>query len=279
MRTASRSRPTPPPPCRRFPPTSRATASGLARWLLSPEHPLTARVTVNRAWQMMFGQGIVETSDNFGSQGSLPTHPELLDWLAREFVDHGWDMKRLLKLIAMSATYRQSSQASPGIAGARSRQRTAGAWPGPPAHGGDAARPGAGRQRIAGREDRRAERQAVSARRAVGGKAMGAPQYDQGKGDDLYRRSLYTFWKRTVPHPAMIAFDAADRNVCTVRRQSTSTPLQALALLNDTQIIEAARHLGQRMLKEGGKTTGRAGRLGVPPGHRPPPERAGRQRC
>ncbi len=226
---------------------------GLARWLLAPDNPLTARVIVNRAWQMMFGRGIVETSDNFGRQGAFPTHPELLDWLANEFVNNGWDMKHLLKLMAMSATYRQSSRASPELltrdpgnelfARASARRLTA--------------------------EMLRDQALAVSGLlvEKLGGpsvkpyqpeglweeKAMGAPKYDQGKGEDLYRRSLYTFWKRTVPPPAMIAFDASERNVCTARRQTTSTPLQALTLLNDPQIVEASRQLGEQMLKHGGK--------------------------
>jgi hypothetical protein len=236
-----------------FPADQPRNRLGLARWLLAPEHPLTARVAVNRFWQMMFGKGLVETSDNFGSQGTPPTHPELLDFLARDFVDHAWDVKRFLKSIALSATYRQSSNVRPELlardpgnewlARAPVRRLTA--------------------------EMLRDQALAVSGllTEKVGGPsvkpyqpdglwevAMGSPRYDRSRGPDLYRRGLYTFWKRTVPHPAMVAFDAAERNVCIVRRQTTTTPLQALALLNDPQIIEAARFLGQRMLKEGGKT-------------------------
>ncbi len=224
---------------------------GLARWLMEPDHPLFARVTLNRAWQQMFGRGIVETSDNFGSQGTPPTHPELLDWLAREFVDTGWDMKRLLKLMAMSATYRQSSKASPDLLARDPANQLLARGP----------------ARRLTAEMLRDQALAVSGllSQTIGGPsvrpyqppglweiAMGNPKYEQGKGDALHRRSLYTHWKRTVPPPAMVMFDAAERNVCLVRRQSTSTPLQALALLNDTQIIEAARLVGQRMLKEGG---------------------------
>jgi hypothetical protein len=225
---------------------------GLARWLTSPENPLMARVTVNRAWQLMFGRGIVETTENFGSQGSAPTNPELLDWLAREFIESGWDMKALFKLIATSATYRQSSKADPELL-ARD-----------PAN--ELLARGPARRLTA--EMLRDQALAVSGLlvEKIGGAsvkpyqpeglweeiAMGRPHYDTGKGDDLHRRSLYTFWKRTVPHPAMITFDAAERNVCVVRRQNTSTPLQALELLNDTQIVEAARFLAQRMFKEGG---------------------------
>ena len=229
---------------------------GLARWLLDANHPLLGRVTVNRAWQQMFGRGIVETSDNFGSQGAPPAHPELLDWLAREFVDSGWDMKRLLKLIALSSTYRQSSKADPEmLARDPSNQLLA-----------------RGPARRLTAEMLRDQALAASGllAGAVGGPsvrpyqpsglweiALGNPSYGQGKGDDLHRRSLYTFWKRTVPPPAMVTFDAAERNVCVVRRQSTSTPLQALALLNDTQMVEAARLVGQRMLTEGGASLGR----------------------
>jgi hypothetical protein len=236
-----------------FPADQPRNRLGLARWLTAPDHPLTARVAVNRLWQMMFGKGLVETSDNFGSQGTPPSHPELLDWLARDFTAHGWDVKRLLKMMALSATYRQSSHISPDLlardpgnqllAHAPARRLTA--------------------------EMLRDQALAVSGllTEKLGGPsvkpyqpaglwevAMGSPRYDRGRGPDLYRRSLYTYWKRTVPHPAMITFDAAQRNVCIVRRQSTSTPLQALALLNDPQMVEAARFLGQRMLKEGGKT-------------------------
>jgi len=236
-----------------FPASQPRNRLGLARWLTSPEHPLTARVTVNRAWQMLFGRGLVETSDNLGSQGTPPTHPELLDYLARDFIDQGWDLKKLLRTLTLSATYRQSSQASPAL---RSRDP-------------DNQLLARGPARRLTAEMLRDQALAVSGLLAerIGGPsvkpyqpdglwsvAMGNPHYDQGRGPDLYRRSLYTFWKRTVPHPAMITFDAAERNVCIVRRQSTSTPLQALALLNDPQLVEAGRHLGQRMLKEGGRS-------------------------
>jgi hypothetical protein len=227
---------------------------GLARWLTSPDHPLMARVTVNRLWQQMFGRGIVETSDNFGLQGSPPTHPELLDWLARDFIDHGWDVKRTLRAIACSATYRQSSAAAAELL-ARDPQNLLLAR---------------GPSRRLSAEMMRDQALAASGLlvEKLGGPSvkpyqppglweeigMGKPHYDLGTGDDLHRRSLYTFWKRTVPPPTMILFDAAERNTCTVRRQNTSTPLQALALLNDPQFVEAARVLGERMLREGGGT-------------------------
>jgi hypothetical protein len=236
-----------------FPADQPRNRLGLARWLVAPDHPLTARVAVNRFWQMMFGKGLVETSDNFGSQGTPPTHPELLDFLARDFVDHGWDVKHLLKTIALSATYRQSSRVRPDLLARDPDNQLLARAP----------------VRRLTAEMLRDQALAVSGllTEKIGGPsvkpyqpeglwavAMGSPRYDQSRGPDLYRRSLYTFWKRTVPHPAMVTFDAAERNVCIVRRQTTSTPLQALALLNDTQIVEAARFLAQRMLKEGGAT-------------------------
>ena len=237
-----------------FPKDALRNRLGLAKWLTDAENPLLARVTVNRVWQTMFGRGLVETADNFGTQGARPTHPELLDWLAREFVRTGWDQKRLLKSIAMSATYRQSSRGSPEVLARDPHSELLARGP---------------VKRLTA-EMLRDQGLAASGLlvEKVGGPsvkpyqpaglweeiAMGRPRYDQGKGDDLYRRSLYTFWKRTVPPPAMTTFDAADRSVCSVKRQSTSTPLQALVLLNDVQFVEAARFVGQRALKEGGVT-------------------------
>jgi hypothetical protein len=223
--------------------------------MLSPQNPLTARVTVNRAWQQMFGRGIVVTSDNFGTQGAQPTHPELLDWLALQFSGPmHWDMKRLLKAIALSATYQQSS-----IVSAELLERD-------PANALLARGPS---RRLSAEMIRdQALFDSGLLVEKIGGPsvkpyqpdglwnvAMGNPVYNTDKGEGLYRRSLYTFWKRSVPPPAMTVFDAADKNICTVKRQSTSTPLQALTLLNDTQIVEAARFVSQRMLSEGGTTT------------------------
>jgi hypothetical protein len=196
---------------------------------------------------------LVETTDNLGSQGSPPSHPELLDWLARDFVDTGWNMKRLLRHLALSATYRQSSKTSPTILA----QDPANQW---------LARGPARRLTAEMLRDQALSLGGLLAG-PVGGPsvkpyqpsglweiAMGNPKYQTGRGTDLHRRSLYTYWKRTVPPPAMVTFDAAERNVCVVRRQSTSTPLQALALLNDTQLVEASRGLAERMLREGGAT-------------------------
>ena len=236
---------------------------GLAKWLLDPQHPLTTRVTVNRYWQLLFGQGLVETSDNFGSQGAQPTHPELLDWLALEFAEgsptgtpnpqKAWDVKQFLKLIVMSATYQQSSVVSPMM----HARDPANHW---------LARGPAKKLTAEMLRDSALFTSGLLVEKAGGPSvkpyqppglwliAMGQPNYDQGHGDDLHRRSLYTFWKRTVPHPAMVTFDAAERNVCVARRQATSTPLQALALLNDVQIVESARFAAQRMLVSGGTT-------------------------
>jgi hypothetical protein len=238
-----------------FPEDQPRNRLGLARWILDPANPLTARVIVNRAWQQMFGRGIVETSDNFGTQGSQPSHPELLDWLAREFAGPmRWDMKRLLKAIAMSATYHQTSIASADLLAADphnvllargpSRRLTAEML-----RDQSLAHSGLLVEKLGGASVKPYQPD------GIWDVAMDRSVYQRDAGEGLYRRSLYTFWKRSVPPPAMMLFDAADKNVCTVRRQSTSTPLQALALLNDTQHVEAARFISQRMLTEGGSTT------------------------
>ena len=234
-----------------LPPDAPRNRLGLARWLVSPGNPLLARVTVNRAWQMMFGRGLVETGDNFGAQGALPTHPDLLDWLAHDFMRAGWDYKALLKKIALSATYQQSSKISAELLARDPENKLLARGP----------------ARRLTAEMLRDQALAASGMLAekIGGPsakpyqppglweiAMGNPKYEQGHGEDLHRRSLYTFWKRTVPPPAMISFDAPEHNVCLAKRQSTSTPLQALCLLNDTQIVEAARFVSQRMLQEAG---------------------------
>jgi mono/diheme cytochrome c family protein len=239
-----------------FPAEEPRNRLGLARWLLDPANPLMARVTVNRAWQMFFGRGLVETADNFGLQGALPSHPELLDWLATTFARgdaamgfRPWDYRALCRLIVTSDTYRQTSRASAEELAADPEN----------------IRLARGPARRLTAEMLRDQALFVSGllHESIGGPsvkpyqpdglwevAMGNPKYDRSQGRDLYRRSLYTFWKRTVPPPSMVTLDAAERNVCVARRQSTSTPLQALALLNDTQIVEAARFLGHRMLQD-----------------------------
>ncbi len=230
---------------------------GLAQWLLKPDHPLTARVTVNRLWQQMFGRGIVETADNFGSTGSGPTHPELLDWLASDFIEGGWDVKRLLKSIALSSTYRQSSRPTKveGVDPMSIDPDNRLLWRMPPRRlTAEMIRDQA--LNVSGLLVEKRGGPSVYPYQPEGlwNEAMGRPHYPRSTGPDLYRRGLYTFWKRTAPPPSLTTFDAADRSNCAARRQSTSTPLQALALLNDPTIVEAARFLGQRMLKEGGKS-------------------------
>jgi hypothetical protein len=225
---------------------------GFAQWVVSPENPLLARATVNRFWQMYFGTGIVKTVEDFGSQGEWPSHPELLDWLATEFVSNGWDVKRMQKLIVTSAAYRQSSKVTRELAERDPENRLLARGP---------------RFRMPAEMIRD---QALSVAGllvdTVGGPSVKPYQpaglwnelamqdmvYVQSKGADLYRRSLYTFWKRTIAPPMMTNFDAAQRETCVVRENRTDTPLQALNLMNDVTFVEAARFLGQRMLKEGG---------------------------
>ena len=225
---------------------------GLARWLIDPENPLLARVSVNRFWQMYFGTGLVKTTEDFGSQGEWPSNPELLDWLATEFVRTGWDIKAMQKLIVTSATYRQSSKASPELLQRDPENRLLARGP---------------RIRLSAEMVRD---QALAAAgllvERLGGPSVKPYQpaglwketsmqdmdYVQSHGPDLYRRSMYTFWKRTIAPPMMVNFDAANREACVVRETRTNTPLQALNLMNDVTFLEAARFIGQRMMKEGG---------------------------
>lgn len=218
---------------------------GLARWLTDPQHPLTARVTVNRYWKMLFGRGLVGTPEDFGSQGTPPDHQALLDWLTCDFVDSGWDLKRLLRNIVLSSTYRQSSTVAREFYLADPENRWLARGP---------------RHRLPAEMIRD---NALCASGLIVSK-LGGPSvrpYEvevsfkpvkRGKGDDLYRRSLYTYWKRTGPAPVMMTFDAAKRDVCSVKRDLTSTPLQALVLLNDPQMVEASRALAFRILQTGG---------------------------
>jgi hypothetical protein len=230
---------------------------GLANWLVDPSQPLTARVTVNRFWQHYFGQGIVKTANDFGVQGDWPSHPELLDWLAKEFIDSGWDVKHIHKLIVMSGTYRQSSKVTPELLhrdpdnvllarGPRFRldaemvRDTA------------LATSGLLVEKLGGRSVK--PYQPPGLWEAVGFFGSNTREFKRDTGNALYRRSLYTFWKRTSPPPSLTMFDAPSRETCTVRRSRTNTPLQALTLMNDEQFVEAARHLARRMMTEGGKT-------------------------
>ena len=220
---------------------------GLARWLVSADHPLTARVAVNRFWQLYFGQGLVSTSEDFGAQGESPSHPKLLDWLATEFVRLGWDMKALQRTIVMSATYRQSSHVSLELLLRDPDNRLLARGP---------------RSRLPA-ETIRDQALFVSGllTNRVGGPSVKPYQpdglwqevatdteYVQSHGEDLYRRSLYTYWKRTVAPPSMVTLDATSREACIVQRARTNTPLQALALMNDITFVEAARVFAQRSM-------------------------------
>jgi hypothetical protein len=230
---------------------------GLARWLVSKQNPLTSRVAVNRLWQMLFGAGLVRTAGDFGVQGELPSHPELLDWLAVELRENGWNVKDLLKTIVTSATYRQSSRATPELLQRDPGNRLLALGP---------------RLRLSA-EMIRDQALYVSGLLAEkqGGRSVkpyqpagllkdmvfsNMTEYAQEQGEDLWRRSLYTFWKRTVMPPAMQVFDASTREYCQVSEARTNTPLQALNLMNDVTYVESARMLGQRMLKEGGAKPG-----------------------
>ena len=224
---------------------------GLARWLMDPDHPLTARVTINRLWQHHFGMGLVKTSENFGVQGELPSHPKLLDWLATEFITSGWNVKAMHRLIVTSATYRQvSSTRSTPLKLARHDPENRLLARGPrkrlsPYAIRDAALFTSGLlvDRIGG--------PSVKPYMPPGiWQSISNARYKQDTGDKLYRRSLYTYWRRTVPPPAMMTFNAAARETCTVRTDHTTTPLQALTLMNNVVFIEASRLLAERMMRQ-----------------------------
>jgi hypothetical protein len=219
---------------------------GLARWLVDENNPLVARVAVNRLWEQMFGRGIVETSEDFGTQGAPPSHPQLLDWLATEFTAKGWSQKALIREIVLSATYRQSSAVKPQLADRDPYNRLLARGP---------------RVRM---EAEMIRDVALSASGLLSPKMFGpsvfplqpdgiwnqpysSEKWTMSGGDDRYRRSLYTFWRRTSPYPSFMTFDATSRELCTVRRVRTNTPLQALTLLNDPASFEAARALARRM--------------------------------
>ena len=227
---------------------------GVARWLMSPENPLTARVMANRFWAQLFGAGLVETEEDFGTQGTLPTHPELLDWLAVELRDGGWDVKKLLKTLVLSATYQQTSRVTPALLQKDPRNRWLSRAP---------------RRRLEA-ELVRDQALALSGllSHKIGGPSVYPPQpdglwrvafdgtraYPTSKGEDRYRRGLYTIWRRTIPYPSMTTFDAPSRETCTFRRLPTNTPLQAYVTLNDPVYVEAAQALGRRLVREGGVT-------------------------
>jgi hypothetical protein len=223
----------------------------LARWLVNDDNPMTSRVVANRAWEQVFGSGLVPTSEEFGSQGEPPTHPELLDWLATDLVAHHWDLKQLLRLLVTSATYRQASKVTPdGL-----RIDPANQWlaRGP-------------RFRLSAETVRD---QALAVAGLLSPKMYGPPvrppqpssglsaafgggiDWQTSMGDDKYRRALYTTWRRSNPYPSMATFDAPNREVCTVRRTRTNTPLQALVTLNDPVYVEASQALARRMAGAG----------------------------
>jgi hypothetical protein len=230
---------------------------GFARWLLAEDHPLTARVTVNRIWQEIFGTGIVRTAGDFGIMGELPSHPELLDWLAVEFREGGWDVKRFYKLLLTSATYRQAAVTTPEKLEKDPQNRLLSRGP---------------RFRM---DAEMLRDEALAASGLLSGKiggpsvkpyqpegvweAVAMPEsntrnYQRDSGESLYRRSLYTFWKRAAPPASMDVFNAPAREVCTVRRERTNTPLQALVTMNDVQFVEAAKALAALVLEKGGES-------------------------
>ncbi|MDG3007852.1 DUF1553 domain-containing protein [Paludisphaera mucosa] len=226
---------------------------GFAQWLLRPEHPLTARVTVNRFWQEVFGQGLVRTTGDLGVSGELPSHPELLDWMAVEFRESGWDVKRFYKLLVTSSAYRQSAAASPEKLEKDPSNRLLSRGP---RFRMDAevvrdyalAASGLLVGKVGGPSVRPYQPEGVW--EAVAMPESNTKKYVPDRGDGLYRRSLYTFWKRAAPPASLEVFNAPSREVCTVRRERTDTPLQALVALNDPQFVEAARALAQRVLAE-----------------------------
>jgi hypothetical protein len=238
----------------RLPEGAPANRLGLAQWLVDADQPLTARVIVNRYWQMYFGTGIVKTAEDFGSQGEYPSHPELLDWLASEFRESGWGVKHIQRLIVTSATYRQASSITPALAAKDPENRLLARGP---------------RMRlqaefirdqalaVSGLLNDEIGGHSVSPYQPPGlweemafGREFSAQSYVQSKERDLYRRTMYTFWKRTVPPASLSTFDAPDRETCIVRRSRTNTPLQALVLMNDPTYVEASRKLAERMMTE-----------------------------
>jgi hypothetical protein len=230
---------------------TRYTRLDLARWLASPEHPLTARVAVNRWWAMLFGTGLVKTLNDFGNQGEWPSHPELLDWLAADFA-RDWDIKRAIRQMVMSRTYRQTSQVSAELLARDAENRLLARGP---------------RQRldaeiirdnalaVAGLLDRRLGGKSIKPAQPPGiweVNEMGGQSYKKSDGPDQYRRGLYVYWRRSTVYPSFITFDAPTREFCSAARPRTSTPLQALVLMNDPVYVEAARAFAQRALREGG---------------------------
>ncbi len=236
---------------------------GLARWLVDPENPLTARVAVNRYWAQVFGKGLVETEEDFGTQGEPPSHPEMLDWLAVWYRESGWNTKALLRLIVTSATYRQTSRATRELLDRDPPNRWLARAP---------------RVRL---EAEMVRDQALASTgllcRKLGGPSVfpvqpaglwqaafnGERTWTTSQGQDRYRRGLYTFWRRTVPYPSMATFDAPSREICTIKRPRTNTPLQSFVTLNDPVYVEAAQALARRIVREGGEGIANRARYGL----------------
>jgi hypothetical protein len=231
-----------------FPADQPRNRLGLARWLVDRRNPLTARVLANRVWENLFGAGLVLTSEDFGSQGSLPSHPELLDWLAVEFMDHGWSLKHLIKTIVMSATYRQAAHIAPEKLQRDPENRLLSRGP---------------HYRLSAEQlrDQALAASGLLSRKMYGPSVM-PPQpegvwqvvynddeWKTSTGEDRYRRGLYTFWRRTSPYPSAMALDATSRETCTIRRVRTNTPVAAFALLNDPVYVEAAQALARRIVE------------------------------
>jgi hypothetical protein len=236
-----------------LPKTAMPNRLGLAEWLVSDDNPLTARVTVNHFWEALFGHGIVETSEDFGTQGDPPSHAELLDWMATEFMRDGWSMKKIQRLIVTSATYRQSSHVTPELLARDPYNKLY-------AHGP--------RFRV---NAEMVHDMALAESGLLSDKMYGPPVFPyqpdgvwdipysddkwiESKGDDRYRRAIYTFIRRSAPYPSLVTYDAPSREFCTVRRVRTNTPLQALTSLNDPFFFEAAGAMAKRMLRDGGTT-------------------------
>jgi len=229
-----------------FPDSLEKNRLGLAKWVTSKENPLTARVAVNRYWKNLFGTGIVRTVEDFGNQGELPSHPALLDWLAIQFMDSGWDVKALHKLMVMSNTYRQSSFATEELMARDRANRLLARGPSGRLTG-EMLRNNA--LVASGLLNRKVGGKSVKPYQPAGLWKINGAAYEEDKGEKLYRKSMYTIWKRSVPHPTIATFDAPERSFCAVRRQETNTPLQALVLMNDPTYVEASRVLGYAMLQ------------------------------
>lgn len=243
-----------------FPEGAPRNRLGLAEWLVADDHPLTARVMVNRLWYQMFGRGLVETVEDFGSQGAWPSHPELLDWLTCEFVSGGWDIKRLLKLMATSHTYQQSAGAEADYRRLDPENQWYASGPrvrltGEMIRDNALALSGLLQHRLGGPSVRPYQPEGLWEEVAVADASYSGGAYQQDHDENLYRRGVYTWWKRTCPPPSLSSFDAPNREFCSVRRGATNTPLQALVLLNDPTFVEAARVFAERIMTEGGAST------------------------